>query len=506
MITSNEAMESANIFGSGLKLAYTEPSTQNKAINTLYVFNKPQKKGFVIVAANDALPNTILGYTDNGEFDYETIPESLKWLLSYYSEQIDAIKGSVGNCSRNQSKIIKDSIIVPPLLGDVQWNQFAPYYNKCPKLFGEQTLVGCVATSMTSLMYFHKWPLSGQGRKSYKYMYHTYTEDFSKSTYDWPNILPRYTSEYSEEEANAISKLSYDAGISVEMQYGSDASNSHLEYVQKSLVDYFKYNSDVLMKYRGTITRENWNTILKKELDNLLPICISGSNPQTDVSHAFVCDGYTKNNYFHFNFGWNGQGDGYYLSSLDDEQTESSGVSFSSKQLIIYNIHPDNKHCIDGIYYHILSDTEVEVCSSISTSEYSGDIIIPSSVTIDGNQYEVTRIGCAAFGNCTEMTSLTLPRSIKLIEGNSIFGCMRLKTLNVLWQKPLDIYSNTFFEGTTSNVVLQVPSSSISAYEIAEGWNKFTSIKARILKGDINEDGIVDVADITEIARIILRD
>ena len=33
----------------------------------------------------------------------------------------------------------------------------------------------------------------------------------------------------------------------------------------------------------------------------------------SSVGHEFVCDGYDGNGYFHFNWGWGGMSDGYFL-------------------------------------------------------------------------------------------------------------------------------------------------------------------------------------------------
>jgi hypothetical protein len=52
--------------------------------------------------------------------------------------------------------------------------------------------------------------------------------------------------------------------------------------------------------------------------------------------HAFVCDGYRSDNYFHFNWGWEGSSDGWFLTSA----LNTGGASFNSNQLIIINIMP----------------------------------------------------------------------------------------------------------------------------------------------------------------------
>ena len=55
----------------------------------------------------------------------------------------------------------------------------------------------------------------------------------------------------------------------------------------------------------------------------------------------------------------------------------------------------------DGIYYDINSDeTSVTVTNEtgdVQAESYSGDVVIPSSVTHDGKNYSVTTMGDCAF-------------------------------------------------------------------------------------------------------------
>ena len=80
---------------------------------------------------------------------------------------------------------------------------------------------------------------------------------------------------------------------------------------------------------------------------------------------------------------------------------------------------------VDGIYYNFIDTETVEVTykgSSYSSAAYSGDIVIPSSVTYGGNTYKVTRIGQDAFRS-SAITGMTIPESIERIE----FGAFNVK-------------------------------------------------------------------------------
>ena len=82
---------------------------------------------------------------------------------------------------------------------------------------------------------------------------------------------------------------------------------------------------------------------------------------------------------------------------------------------------------MDGIYYDINSDeTSVTVTNETGDSyagSYSGDVVIPSSVTHDGKNYSVTTIGDCAFRGCIDLTSVTIPESVTLIYTLPFQGC-----------------------------------------------------------------------------------
>ena len=69
---------------------------------------------------------------------------------------------------------------------------------------------------------------------------------------------------------------------------------------------------------------------------------------------------------------------------------------------------------VDGIYYDV-SDNEAVVTSSPSFDKYSGDVVIPATVTYGGTTYPVTSIDRDAFYKCSDMTSIAIPSSITSI-------------------------------------------------------------------------------------------
>ena len=91
---------------------------------------------------------------------------------------------------------------------------------------------------------------------------------------------------------------------------------------------------------------------------------------------------------------------------------------------------------VDGIYYNDNFDGTVSVTYKGSsyneyTNEYTGDVTIPSSVTYSGTTYSVTSIGDKAFGECSGLTSVSIPNSVTSIGDYAFYGCGGLKSVSI---------------------------------------------------------------------------
>ena len=91
---------------------------------------------------------------------------------------------------------------------------------------------------------------------------------------------------------------------------------------------------------------------------------------------------------------------------------------------------------VDGIYYNYLGDNNVAVTYKGSSSgaynnEYSGEVIIPSTVTYKGTTYSVTSIGNSAFYDCSSLTSVTIPESVTSIGESAFLECTSLTSITI---------------------------------------------------------------------------
>ena len=64
------------------------------------------------------------------------------------------------------------------------------------------------------------------------------------------------------------------------------------------------------------------------------------------------------------------------------------------------------------------------------SDEYSGNVVIPSSVTY-GNTYAVTSIGNEAFRNCSVLTSISIPNSVTSIGKSAFENCRDLTSITI---------------------------------------------------------------------------
>ena len=234
---------------------------------------------------------------------------------------------------------------VGPLLGDIKFGQGDPFRGKTPIRNNQHCLAGCVAVAMAQIMTYYRHPEVCHGSIFYKTetLNITVSLDLEGYRIDWDNILPNYLNGYSSAQAEAVADLLYACGATTRMDYNLDGSGTNAEYVGDALVTFFGYSSDVESLARADYTDTQWYEILQAELKAGRPILMRSMQP-SGAGHAYVMDGYyvqkgyEKYPYFHFNWGWEGKDDGWFLLN----NLQAGDYDLRSNQEIIRYIMPMN--------------------------------------------------------------------------------------------------------------------------------------------------------------------
>ena len=114
------------------------------------------------------------------------------------------------------------------------------------------------------------------------------------------------------------------------MNYGPAASVANSNRIVTALSTYFSYPTTIRYIERGSISLAVWLNYLKGELDEGAPFMYGGSGNYG--GHVWTCDGYRDDDYFHFNWGWSGQQNGYFAL------TNCSSYGFNNNHAIIIGI------------------------------------------------------------------------------------------------------------------------------------------------------------------------
>lgn len=152
---------------------------------------------------------------------------------------------------------------------------------------------------------------------------------------------------------------------------------------------------------------------------------------------------------------------------------------------------------VDGIYYDISGTT----ATVTQVGDYSGDIVIPESITFENSKYSVTSIEDYAFWGCSSLTSVTIPNSVTSIGDLAFSECSGLTFVTIpnsvtsigecafaYCENIENVYCyaeevpstdfDAFDDSNIENATLHVPASAIEAYKTTEPWSDFGTIKA----------------------------
>lgn len=302
--------------------------------------------GFLLLSAEDAVM-PVLAYDFENDLDLDNLAPGVEFLISQYRKEIATVRHMKAAPSqrvanawqelRHPSRNVTAETIVSPLI-TARWNQnkyynyYSPQDEDSPSGYDGKVPNGCVAVAMAQILYYYRYPESGTASHTNHSSYGNFYVNFAQQHYNYDAMVDQLHF-YN----NEVAKLIFHCATAVDMGYGADGSGAYSQDVPDALSTYFRYNTDSHFRRKHDYSDSAWIAMLKAELDANRPVYYSGYSESG--GHAFVCDGYNSDDYFHFNFGWGGSGNGYYTThSTDTDNNVVNGYGFG--QSAIFNLHP----------------------------------------------------------------------------------------------------------------------------------------------------------------------
>lgn len=109
---------------------------------------------------------------------------------------------------------------------------------------------------------------------------------------------------------------------------------------------------------------------------------------------------------------------------------------------------------VGNFRYEITPGSSEASLEQYNSNKYSGDVVIPSSFTYEGKEYQVTKIGSYAFNYCPKLTSVKIPNGVKEIGDGAFSSNSKVKTITI--PNSVEKIGNGVFTGCNilENIVL----------------------------------------------------
>lgn len=303
-IARNHLHQLCGYNGSGLKYRY--------GTSTYRAFYDQDAKVFAIVVDNDYqqyISWPILAYGEGSRmWDGKDASNTVASILDRYDTQLKYLKM---HYSGSPMPLMPSSGILPqgvrPLLGDIEYDQDFPYNQAFMRMHHEGTdslyLAGCGAVALAQIMAMNRSQPSGKARYRLKDVWEG-EADLDDYHIDWDNMQLRDTA-----------SLIFAASASLGSEMSPAHTASSMKNFKPALICNWGYSPRA--KYIKDSNDSELLETVYEELDSGRPVVVSGS------SHIFVCDGYNQD-FLHYNFGWEGDCNGWYraivIPSMNDSQ------------------------------------------------------------------------------------------------------------------------------------------------------------------------------------------
>lgn len=270
-----------------------------------YIINY-QRGGYIIISEE----NHIIGFSETNQFKIEDSPLenilSKNYFKSNLNDSESLLKSETGKINLKAAKT------VDPFLTDV-WGSVNCYdENGNPINVGNyytpnHSSAGCVAISLSQVLYYYEWPKIGVGSNVYSDNYSgslvRHSSHFDNIEFDWANMLDEYQGKPStDSQRRAMGELMYSAGVALQMDYEPTGSTSNINKTPFVYENFFRFTSH----YEDVVWPTFWER-LQENIQAGFPVPIAVDASRTGDGHVFVANGYKEVDgipYYYLNWGW----------------------------------------------------------------------------------------------------------------------------------------------------------------------------------------------------------
>ncbi len=293
--------------------------------------------GFVVISADTDLP-PIISYSYDSEFETtDCNPGILEELITFDLGQRYEMSGQDTKAMnrelwrRLEQRSREDFVQYPPEgyspTGGwlkTNWTQNAPYNMYCPMdpVTSVRSVAGCPSVAMGMIINYYETVNGTRFGDSDDY-YHSYAgrnywidNDYQTIGFaSFPQLnsyLDSAMNHYRYQEAITNSDkgaIVWAAGIACRQVYSSAGSGTFNVGQANTAYTRFGFEGFELI---DDSSPELYNRIAQNMID-AKPVHLAVVTPSWDAGHNVVVDGYNTDNFFHLNFGWGGQYNGWYL-------------------------------------------------------------------------------------------------------------------------------------------------------------------------------------------------
>lgn len=317
--------------------------------------------GWIIIGGT-TVNDPVIAYSTEANLDMENLPDNMWWWLNSYAADIMEVQlmdaeNDYPDCAEWQTIVNRK---FGPKAQQVQllnakWDQGETNPTKAKKSYnrfcpvktsnGKVSVTGCVATALSQLIYYYKYPVSPQKVAKTWFEGKLLKVDLDTVFYDYSMMTNMITSSTDTMKINEIAKLCYHVGLSVQMEYDPSGSASNSYYVKLGIPKNFKYLNPVQVNRGGDDDTSFVNTV-RRELIKKNVVYMSGSSSigsgADAAGHAWLVTGYEVDNetYMYFNWGWGGSGNAWYNFRTNNMYISSMGYNFNVGQSIMRGLTP----------------------------------------------------------------------------------------------------------------------------------------------------------------------